>query len=43
MPGERRIRPNHREIAVRVVVNGREGIGYMPFIAIGDVAKLRQG
>jgi hypothetical protein len=43
LPGDRRLRPNHREVAVRVTVNGREGLGYMPFIAIGDVAKLRQG
>jgi hypothetical protein len=41
MPGDRRVRPNHREVAVRVTVNGRPGHGYMPFIAIGDIAKLK--
>lgn len=41
MPDGRRLRPNHREVAVRVQVNGQAGFGYMPFIAIGDVVKLR--
>ena len=40
MPDGRRLRPNHREVAVRVQVNGQAGFGYMPFIAIGDVVKL---
>jgi len=40
MPGDVRTRPNHREVHVKVMVNGREGRGYMPFIAIGDIAKL---
>jgi len=40
MPGDVRTRPNHREVHVKVIVNGREGRGYMPFVAIGDIAKL---
>ena len=36
-----RARPNHREVHVAVTVNGAAGHGYMPFIAIGDIAKLR--
>jgi hypothetical protein len=42
LPDGRRLRPNHREVAVRVQVNGQAGFGYMPFIAIGDVVKLRR-
>lgn len=40
MPDGSRVRPNHREVHVKVTVNGRDGHGYMPFIAIGDIAKL---
>jgi hypothetical protein len=40
MPDGAKVRPNHREVHVKVTVNGREGVGYMPFIAIGDIAKL---
>jgi hypothetical protein len=43
MPDGSTARPNHRETHVRVTVNGREGYGYMPFIAIGDIAKLSNG
>ncbi len=41
MPDGARTRPNHREAHVEVTVNGRVGHGYMPFIAIGDIAKLK--
>lgn len=41
MPDGTQTRPNHREVHVAVTVNGRRGLGYMPFIAIGDIAKLR--
>jgi hypothetical protein len=40
MPDGTKVRPNHREVHVKVTVNGRDGVGYMPFIAIGDIAKL---
>jgi hypothetical protein len=43
MPDGTKLRPNHREVPVQVTVNGRTGHGYMPFIAIGDVVKLRAG
>lgn len=41
MPDGAVARPNHREVHVAVTVNGRRGYGYMPFIAIGDILKLR--
>lgn len=41
MPDGARVRPNHREVHVKVTVNGRTGHGYMPFIAIGDIAALK--
>jgi hypothetical protein len=35
------VRPAHREMHVTVTCNGRQGYGYMPFIAIGDVNQLK--
>ena len=40
MPDGRRVRANHREVHVAVEVNGRAGYGYMPFVAIGDIARF---